>query len=933
MKKIILNLFDRLLHSMEIRKEEAPKVFILLGLCIPMGLSMVLAYSVTNSVFNTEVGPDYLPYMYLVIGLLQLPLLFGLNNFVNKKNIYRSTKTTLIISMIIILVNWILFEQNDFSKSSGVLLKNIIIAFIFISTFISIYLVNFLIWIIASEMFTIRESKRLLAHLSGGYYIGVVVGGLALSAVIGYIGINWIYFSTIIFLGIAVYLLNLLNEKYMKILIDGAEHEKITVSESYSYLKDSKYSKLVIFLFIMFNLLRCFFLFQFNIAAEYKYPDTADLTQYFGFYESLNAAVSIIITFFFINKIILYLGVWNTMILLGSGFTATFFIVMTKDVNIYLLSIGALLNECLYYLVMPPLHTLVFKPVNLRIRTAIMSMSNLISESLGQILSFVFGLLITWKILDFFDFSVFSIVISLIISLILIYSKKEYIKILSEAIKSKNTDIFEHSNELFGSIQKSINSSFIQEIFKSSDPDVIKTSLQFIQNIKNPEIIKFLMPLLNSPDSEIKAHAIGALGNFDNLDENIIENIHNMFDDTNYKVRANAIIVLNRKGIDKFNSQAEVILEEMIGSDSIERKIVAIETISVIKLPKLQQKILDFIKDDNFSIRKSAITAVSLIYNYIPQKDYEQVISNLVELLNEPDDVIRSEAVNTLSVIGKNNIDLFAKMLTSKNVLEWESAVELLARWQSNDNYDYMVSSALIHIKEIFENIISMRELKKIPFSDAVEPLLNRLENNNEIIMRVIFRIFSIKSDRTIINTLKIQLYNSDKNIRMNAIETLENVADQKIVKGIIPVFEFTEQSEIIEAAKKLWKLEEVKYQKTLIDLLHDNDPWARACSAYIMGELSHNDFEKPLKNYLDTYNQKLSSIKSETNSERSEQKLQNFINENFLVCENIKIALQNIETLKKLLFEEDFIMPEKSDLLPLMERIIFLKKIPIFSR
>ncbi|MBP7652757.1 cyclic nucleotide-binding domain-containing protein, partial [Candidatus Dependentiae bacterium] len=66
---------------------------------------------------------------------------------------------------------------------------------------------------------------------------------------------------------------------------------------------------------------------------------------------------------------------------------------------------------------------------------------------------------------------------------------------------------------------------------------------------------------------------------------------------------------------------------------------------------------------------------------------------------------------------------------------------------------------------------------------------------------------------------------------------------------------------------------------------------------------------------------------------ERSEQKLQNFINENFLVCENIKIAVQNIETLKKLLFEEDFIMPEKSDLLPLMERIIFLKKIPIFSR
>ena len=95
------------------------------------------------------------------------------------------------------------------------------------------------------------------------------------------------------------------------------------------------------------------------------------------------------------------------------------------------------------------------------------------------------------------------------------------------------------------------------------------------------------------------------------------------------------------------------------------------------------------------------------------------------------------------------------------------------------------------------------------------------------------------------------------------------------------------------------------------------------------MGELSSAEFETPLTAYLEDYNKKLNELKSDESKKIQIQKL---TAENSLVCENIKIALNNIEMLKKLLFEEDFIMPEKSEAIPLMEKIIFLKKMPLFS-
>ncbi|HPG29832.1 MAG TPA: HEAT repeat domain-containing protein [bacterium] len=933
MKTKILKIIKAVLALMEIRKEEANKVFLLLCLCIPMGITMVLAFSITNSIFNVVVGPASLPYMFLGIGLLQLPFLLGLNNFVNRKNIYLSTKRALFFSIIIIAVNWFLFLKTGINGGQTQVFYKILTSYIFISTFLSVYIVNFLIWIIASEMFTIRESKRLLVHLSGGYYIGVISGGLALTAAVRYFKVMHIYVTAVLFLGAALYLLNLIQKKYAKSLDSGNEddaREKITISENYKYLKDSRYSKLVITMFIMFNLLRCFFLFQFNIAAEYNFPDTEKLTQYFGFYESLNAAASIILTFFLINKIILFLGVWNTMIFTAFGFAATFFIVLTKDVNIYVLSIGALINESIYYLVMPPLHTLVFKPVDMKIRTAIMSISNLVSESLGNILSFVFGLFIAWEVLDFFGFSAFSILISLVICGILIYSKKEYIKILSEAIKSKNSDILEHSSELFGKLQSSMNESFITEILQSNDPDVIKISLQFLQNMKSSTIVKYISPLLDSNDAETRALAVLTLGNLEKVNGDIIGKISGLLNDSNYKVKINSIKALNKLGCYQFNEKSESLLEYMLDSDSIERKIQAVETIGILKFKKFNKIILSFINNDNFFIRIAAIKTTAELYGSLPENSEEEALALLVEQLTEIDDSIRNAAVDSLEIVAKNNVEIFGKMLASKNLFEWEASVELIARWDFAANYDFAVSSALIHIKEIFENMISIRELKKIPFTDAVEPLVNKLENNNQIIMRVVFRIFVIKNDAALINSIKTQLYNPDKNIRMNAIEALENIGESKIVKALIPLFEFAEKTEIIEAAKKLWKLEDVKYQKTLVSLLYDNDSWVRACSAYIMGELSSADFEQPLTSYLNDYNKKLIELSS---NESKKIQMQKLTTENSLVCENVKIALNNIEMLKKLLFEEDFIMPEKSEAIPLMEKIIFLKKMPLFSQ
>lgn len=287
----------------------------LMQLYIFLIISVLLIVKPTvNALFLSNLGADHLPYGYLAVAVVAILTSYFYNNIIRRSSI----KLIAIISLIGFSISFIFLFFLLYFK----IINSWVLYIFYINVSIFAVLTTSQFWIFANLVYNVREAKRLFGFIGAGAIAGGIFGGYLtsiLAPIIGNQGL--IAIAAILILGcvpilqsvwkIRVKKLNIYVRKQLRESNRNASYRSsfklITNSKHLTYL-----ASIVGIGVIMAKLVD----FQFSDFANRAIPDSDELASFFGFWFSSFNVVALILQLFFTNRILSYVGVTSTLLIL-----------------------------------------------------------------------------------------------------------------------------------------------------------------------------------------------------------------------------------------------------------------------------------------------------------------------------------------------------------------------------------------------------------------------------------------------------------------------------------------------------------------------------------------------------------------------------------------------------------------------------------------
>lgn len=310
----------KLLTLLKIHPGEGSKVlrFALLGATLQAGLA--IGISCADSLFLAKVGPDKLPYIYMMTPVIMLgyvPIFAYLMNRLGIDRLFNVTLGTLVVGGIGLYLA-LTPSGFGFYGSSGPPLVVFYITKLYTALwYIALYT---LLWNFVDRYFHILDAKRLFSFLSGGMAFGAMIGGGIVTTLIQVIGVRELFLVWSA-LALAVFpVLMGLQRNCRKITEEEAhaEQETLTFREQavriLHVLRTSRYANFMILTFLCTLTITTLCEFQYMQIFEMDRTD-ADIAALFGKLYFYVNAFNLFVNIFLFNRLIALIGIRNTALI------------------------------------------------------------------------------------------------------------------------------------------------------------------------------------------------------------------------------------------------------------------------------------------------------------------------------------------------------------------------------------------------------------------------------------------------------------------------------------------------------------------------------------------------------------------------------------------------------------------------------------------
>ena len=309
----------RLLALLKIHPGEGAKVvrFALLAAVLQAGLA--IGISTADSLFLDKVGPDKLPFIYMVlpaIMLVYVPLFAYLMGRFGIDRLFDITLGILTVGAICLYVA--LTSGLGIYGASGPPPAVFYIAKLYTALwYIALYT---LLWNFADCYFHILDAKRLFCFLSGGMAFGAMIGGGLVTTLVRIVGVRELFLAWAALALAVVPVLGSLRRNCKKITEEEAQadEEKITFREQAGrilhVLRRSRYANFMILTFLCTLTITTLCEFQYMQIFEADRTD-AEIALLFGKLYFFVNAFNLLINIFVFNRLIALIGVRNTALI------------------------------------------------------------------------------------------------------------------------------------------------------------------------------------------------------------------------------------------------------------------------------------------------------------------------------------------------------------------------------------------------------------------------------------------------------------------------------------------------------------------------------------------------------------------------------------------------------------------------------------------
>lgn len=437
------------------------------------------------------------------------------------------------------------------------------------------------------------------------------------------------------------------------------------------------------------------------------------------------------------------------------------------------------------------------------------------------------------------------------------------------------------------------------ELFQHPSPKVRAAAIQHANIYKKEEVIEEVAALIEDDSLKVQIRALEYLIKHDN--ENSINHIEEYLESDEYQLRGTALVGLAATCWKKPQLAKDFHLEDNLFDwfhkinkiDSKEeqqfRKIVFLRAIGRGKMENYYGHVSNFLSDSNpVVVRQAIISAgktqkevfLNILVSFLKESTFrasaqealtlykEKVFPLFIEIINNPTahiNIICSLSKVIRKIATPQSIDLLYSLLNFKDLKVRHTALKGLNRLKfSNPTLVFPDSKILPLILEEIqlyqESLSILHRLRTIIVADggdfplrqtARKNLIKVVEKRLDINLERMFLLLGLKYSPEDMISIYRSIRNSKVDVRINALEFLDNLLGINLKKIIIPIIETTLLESLTEKTIQQLKLRIPSEYECIKMLLSVNAPKLNVAIIDLLNSIDNSAFKPLLEQVL----------------------------------------------------------------------------------
>jgi HEAT repeat protein len=498
---------SRLSSFLSIRPTESRMASLTIGLMLFTALGAALGGTGIEALFFARFGVDYLPYMYIGLGITSMLTSFVITaalGRIPRQILY--TAIPLLIALLLLGARFALLSKLNWLYPVLWLGKEVLNS-----------LINLVIWGVAGVVCDTRQAKRLFPLFNASRILGQVIGGFATGALVRVMGTeNLLLVWAVSLIGAFFFSRVLLAHWQITATASSRRSRRKQVSlfgemqRGFQYVRSSSLMTWISLSTIFFSILYFSIALPFSRAATQQYINEDALASFLGLFNGLSTAAAFLTSLFLANRLFARFGIMLCVLAFPI---------------IYLVGFGSLVLAPIFAMIVAfrfaqmlwlsgvadPAWQTMFNVVPPEKRDQVRAFIGGVPEQAG---TFIAGglLIIGEQTLTPQQLYIIGFVAAAICTYLIYQARRGYNEALIEALRAGRPQLF-YSEELpFGGLHQ--DAAAIQAALKglqNADPVIRRGSAEILGHLSLPESADALVAGLSDVDPLVRAACLRAL--------------------------------------------------------------------------------------------------------------------------------------------------------------------------------------------------------------------------------------------------------------------------------------------------------------------------------------------------------------------------------------------------------------------------------------
>jgi HEAT repeat protein len=836
----------RLIALLKIQPSEMILVVLVTGLMFLTTAGAAIGSPGVEALFFSRVGVQFLPHMYIALGVLIALTSLSLTVILSRVD-HERLYVILPLAMATLLVGTRVLVTMDLTW---------FYALLWLGMNVSWTLLNLFIWGVAGMVCDTRQAKRLFPLFSAGSILGLTAGGLVTKPLVEWLGtVNLLLVWAATLVG-AFFLCQAIVRTQEPVAPSAHQNGRSifgSVKQGYEFARSSNLMRWMAMAAVLFALLYYSVVFPFAKAVAAEIPQEDGITAFLGVFQGVATGTAFLVSLLLANRLYARFGFLTTILVypvlyflgfsiltIQAGFTALVVFRFSQLLWSEGVSEGA--NQAMYNLVPPERRE--------QTRTFVRGVMNPLGVSLvGGIL------LASERILPAAAIYLIGLTAGALTVYLVWQARGAYGSALVEALRAGRPHLFYNEDAPSHSFQ--LDAAALDTVLQgisSQEAAVRRVSAEILGHLAVPEAVDTMVSALDDPDPTVRAALLRSLAKAD-ASHALLEVVLAL-DDPSPEVRAQAIQTLDTlvpysRALSRYlepklgdvdpsvrikasvcllkagsHPQAESVLKGLATEGDLPVRVEALKAFAEWGSQSAYEVAAKSLNDPHPVIRRQAASILARI-------DADQCVFPLVATLGDEDSSVRQAAASALGGIGEPALQPVTAALHNP---DQEAGALLALRYLPIQPVkDRLMAYAQDRVeKALYYHSLWRGSLNQENSQDRSRLVSESLHHTALRNGTNALKATALLGNRQGVTMAIEQLDSRNPEQRANALETLDSLGDREIVTPLIGLWE---EQEDLDPPPEDW----------LAKMLRDRDPWLRACAVLVAMESGDPDIKETL--------------------------------------------------------------------------------------